>query len=380
MYHYKSVCLAKHLTTPACYTNHNIELKTMNLFVGSYTQTISEEITGRGHGLYCFDFNDQTGELSLRHTTAETNPTYFCLSADRRTLFSLQELAQQDHPMASAYRVEDDGILTLSNQQPIPGGYPCHISLSEKGDYAVISCYETGHVLCYSVAERTLGPLAASIQHTGSSINSLRQETPHPHQAVFDPHTQQWLVCDLGIDQVMHYRLDETSTSVTFTSAEHTILPPGSGPRHLAFHPGGQYWLVLNELTATVSVCHRESGQVLGTYPTLPDDYTGLPHAAAIRISPDGRFVYTSHRSDFNAIAISAFDEASVTLTLLAHTPTQGRTPRDFLLSADGHWLIVANQDSDSLVVFRRNSTTGLLTFVGKNTQALTPVCLQWAL
>ena len=349
----------------------------MHLFVGSYTQTISEELTGRGRGLYCFDFNNQTGELSLLHTTAETNPTYLCLSSDQRTLFSLQELAQQDHPMASAYRIEDDSALTLLNQQPIPGGHPCHIALSENNCYAVVSCYGTGHVVCYPVAEdHTLSPLAASIQHAGSSTNPLRQESPHPHQATFDPHTQQWLVCDLGIDKVMHYQINEASTSVVFTPAGHTSLPSGSGPRHLAFHPRGQYCLVLNELTATVSVCHRESGQVLGTYPTLPGDYMGQPHAAAIRISPDGRFVYTSHRSDFNAIAISAFDEASATLTLLAHTSTQGRTPRDFLLSPNGHWLIAANQDSDNLVVFRRNPTTGLLTPASENTQASTPVCL----
>ena len=349
----------------------------MHLFVGSYTQTISEELTGRGHGLYCFDFNGQTGELSLLHTTAEISPTYLCLSSDRRTLFSLQELAAQDHPMAIAYRIEENGDLTLLNQQPIPGGHPCHIALSEDNHYAVVSCYGTGHVLCYPVAkDHTLGPLADSIQHTGSSTNPSRQEAPHPHQATFDPRTQQWLVCDLGTDSVMHYRTEETSTSVAFSPAGHTALPSGSGPRHLAFHPGGQYWLVLNELTATVSVCHRQSGQVLGTYPTLPGDYTGQPHAAAIRISLDGRFVYTSHRSDFNAIAVSAFDEASATLTLLAHTPTRGRTPRDFLLSPDGHWLIAANQDSDNLVVFHRDATTGLLTFASENTQASTPVCL----
>ncbi|MCP3932079.1 MAG: lactonase family protein [Bacteroidetes bacterium] len=353
----------------------------MILYVGSYTDTIAPELVGRGAGIYCFDFDQNTGSLELLNITACRNPAYLCISQDKKYLYSTDEVSKDAQPHIKSYKIyPDDHTLKLLNEQKIPGGFACHLSCSPTGKNLLLACYQTGNVVVYPIRpDGYLEPLSDNVQHFGTSVNKERQEGPHAHIVAFHNKSQKLYVCDLGIDKVMEYEIDEDAGKLSDRDKCPIPIPAGSGPRHIAFHPDGTYAFVINELTSTVSVLQYKEYcfEYLRSYPSLPDNYTGIPSGAAIRVSLDGRFVYVSNRG-CDSIAVFQFEENTASLTLLEQVFTNGNTARDFCLDPSGQWLLAANQDSDSIMVFKVDKETGKLEGTHINIQTKSPVCLQW--
>lgn len=350
----------------------------MKLFVGSYTRPVEGNPPGQGLGIICYDFDQATGNLTLEHITEAVNPSYLSITKNSKFLFAAQELSLAEEPKISCYAIDPGNHqLILINQQEIPGGLACHTEISPIENFVVVSCYGTGNVVVYPFDDQGLKPLMANIQHEGSGVNKDRQEGPHAHMAGCDPRSDHVLVCDLGIDKVLNYRLRKHFT--LDSSQPFSRVPAGSGPRHLTFHPNNRYVFVLNEMGATVSVFRYNDGSLtyLDSYDALPDGYSGERSAAAIRISPDGDFVYTSNRGN-DSISIFKFSEQDETLELIGNQNTGGKEPRDFNLDPSGNWLLSANQISNDIAVFRRDSESGLITEVDRNSEASSPVCLQW--
>ena len=156
-------------------------------------------------------------------------------------------------------------------------------------------------------------------------------------------------------------------------------LPPGSGPRHIAVHEQTKFAYVLNELTSTVTMMRYYDGELklLDTYPTLPNEFNGTASAAAIRVSMDGKFIYTSERGD-DSIAVLRLDPDNETLEIIGRQKTMGKTPRDINLDPTGNWLLAANQDSDSIAVFTVNKNTGMIEPAHLVENIKSPVCLEW--
>jgi len=159
-------------------------------------------------------------------------------------------------------------------------------------------------------------------------------------------------------------------------------VKPGTGPRHLAFHPSGKYVFVLNELHSTVTAFRRDPEQgslkELQTLTTLPQDFTGTNTSADIHVSPDGRFVYCSNRGH-DSIATFAIDPRHGTLMSVGHESTRGMTPRNFAIDPTGAFLLAANQKSDNIVVFRLDQKTGRLISTGQTAEVPSPVCLKFS-
>jgi 6-phosphogluconolactonase len=184
---------------------------------------------------------------------------------------------------------------------------------------------------------------------------------------------------DLGTDTIVGYTVDLDAGSLT----PHTslALPPGSGPRHLAFAPDGRHAWVVCELASTIATLGYDAAtgtlSLIETSPMLPDGFSGESHCADIGVHPTGRFVYGSNRGH-DSITMFAVDPATGRLRLLGHRPTEGRTPRNFAISPDGSLLLVANQDSDTVVVMPIDPETGLLGATIAVNAVPTPVCLRW--
>ena len=186
---------------------------------------------------------------------------------------------------------------------------------------------------------------------------------------------------DLGIDQIVSYRLDAENGKLV-RSGE-CALPPGSGPRHFVFHPSGRFAYVINELSSTLGALayNRSSGalELLQLVPALPEGHDiHSSHCADIQVHPSGRFLYGSNRGH-DSIVIYAIDEQSGRLTYVGHQPTGGKTPRNFAIDPSGAFLLAANQDSDNIVTFRVDAHTGKLSPTGFVAQCPTPVCLKFA-
>jgi len=348
----------------------------MILYAGSYTQEVSPGLSGTGKGIYCFNFNENTGELKLLNTLLNRNTSYLAISNDKKYLYSFQEVNENEKPIALSFSIESDYTLKLINQQPIKGAFPCHLALLNNDKILAIACYGTGSVHTYAIEENgALESLSQEIHHIGKSINEERQEAAHAH--MINSFEDEFFVPDLGIDAVVNYKLEDKTNQ--FIEKYKIEIPLGSGPRHLVFHPSGDVGFVMNELTGTVSVIKliNKKFEVINTVNSLPESDKGVPSGAAIKISKCGKFLYCSNRGS-ETITIFEFNEKEGSLTLKGFQDIFGKTPRDFSISPDGKWLLAANQDSNEIIVFKIDDKTGLLSKVCVNNEAQSVVCLKW--
>jgi 6-phosphogluconolactonase len=349
----------------------------MFVYVGAYT-----EPQGSATGIEIFTFDAETGALSPVQTVAGVpSPTWLAMDDRQRILFAANE--EDEGRVSSFTRDESTGELRPINDQ-LAHGAPCYVSLDPSGQYVLAANYTGGTIAVLPVdAEGRLREASQVIHHQGSGVRE-EQEGAHPHMINPSPDGRFILVTDLGNDQVFVYQLDTASGQLapndqgTVTAKE----VPGSGPRHFAFAPHGRTLYVINELASTVTVYDYEPkrGELRErqTVSTLPEGIDGPAignSCAHIAVSPDGRYVYGSNRGH-DSIALWAVDEGTGELQSVGHESTRGKTPRNFSLDPSAQWLLVANQDSSTIVTFRRDAATGLLTAAGPVTQTPSPVAI----
>ena len=231
-------------------------------------------------------------------------------------------------------------------------------------------------------ASGTLDSAVATIAQQGSSVNTDRQNESHVHATVLSPDEKYLYVPDLGTDKIMVYRFNKKTGSLTPAITPFVMTKPGSGPRHFTFHPNKKYAYLVEELTGGISAYRydKKNGDLalLQNISTLPPDFMGYPGSADIHVSPDGKFLYASNRGASNTIAIFSIDKKSGGLVAIGHQPVLGKTPRNFNFDPGGNFLLVANHDSNEIVLFNINKQTGLLKDSGKSIQVSKPVCIKW--
>jgi 6-phosphogluconolactonase len=322
---------------------------TKRVYLSSYTSS-----GGPGIGYGAVDIT--TGKLKLTGTAdGGTDPSFLALAPGQRALYANNELVPDG--LVTALSIGSSGQPTLLNQQPTGQG-PVHVHVHPSGRYLVSSLYTVGQVVVHSLgADRRVGPVVDSVQHpTDPELGK-----PVVHQVVSDPNGGWLLACDLGLDSVFAYRLDLHTGKLG--TQRRTQLAAGAGPRHLAFSPTGSYAYVANELDSTITTCrwHAASGVLtpIQTISTLLAPPPTRNYPAAVVVSPDGRYVYLSNRGD-NSIAVFAVRPTGQ-LSLVATPSCGGVWPRSIALDPSGRWLFVGNQQSDEVVWFPRNASTGLL-------------------
>ncbi len=350
------------------------------VYVGTYT-------TGKSDGIYLFRLNLSSGELKHVATTrGVVNPSFLALAPSRQYLYAVNEVGEfagKKSGAVSAFVVDQrTGELRLLNQKPSWGADPCYVDVAAGGRFVLIANYTGGNVTVFPIrGDGSLGESTDIKQYQGSSINRERQEGPHAHCIVLDRTNRFAYSCDLGTDKIMIFRFDAHDGKLLPGEQPWVQVKPGAGPRHLAFHPSGEYVFVLNELHSTVTAFVRDQGKgslkELQTLATLPKDFTGTNSSADIHVSPDGRFLYCSNRGH-NTIAIFAIHPGNGLLTTVGHESTRGMTPRNFAIDPSGMFLLVANQKSDNIVVFRLDQKTGRLISTNQIVEVPSPVCLKF--
>ncbi|MEK5468304.1 lactonase family protein [Paenibacillus sp. FSL R7-0210] len=317
----------------------------------------------------------ESGEMRVMGgTRGIQNPSYLAVNAAQTVLYAVSE---QDEGEVHAYAI-DPGSKALHplGSRATGGGAPCYVSVAPKGDYIAVSNYTGGNVNVFPLNEDgSLQEMSSQVKHEGSGIRSDRQEAPHPHSVIPDKTGDHVLVCDLGLDQIVFYRVEDGKL-VTHREVE---LPPGSGPRHLAVHPSRQWIYLVNELNNTVTVFANDEPQgnlkLLQSISSLPEHYTAGSDdtAADIHVSPCGRYLYVSNRGH-DSIALFHIDKATGLLETEDRVTSGGRTPRNFALI--GGMLLAANQNSGNIASFRIDSETGRLIPTGNELEVPAPVCL----
>lgn len=346
-----------------------------------YVGTGTGDDTG---GIFSFLFDGESGVLTPEHDAVPLmNPTYLTLSPDQRYLYSVSET---DSGTVSAYRIDpESGALTLLGTRSVHGAAPCYISTDATGAWVLVANYVNGNVASFPVQDDgSLGEAAEVVPHQGTlGSHTERQEAPHAHYIRMDPQNRFALATDLGIDEVRAYPLDLETGSFRADSAAIYTAAPGSGPRHLDFHPNGRFVYLVGELTGTVSVLayDAETGALseVQTLSTLPDGFEGLNISADVHVHPNGRFLYVSNRGDSDNLAIFAIDEETGLLGLAGYQDEGVVWPRNFAIDPSGEYLLVAKRRADEITVFHIDQATGLLTPTGYNIAVPAPTCIQFA-
>jgi 6-phosphogluconolactonase len=327
-----------------------------------------------------------TGKLSILHTTAGIiNPSFLALSPDSRFLYAVSETDSlfpdrfhRGSGGVASYAVNaETGTLEFINMVPSHGTYPCHVSVHPSGRFIFIANYISGSVSVLPVSdEGSLEETSCVIRHEGNSIDPVRQEGPHAHSVTLTPDGGRLVAADLGLDRLILYSIDTTRGSLK--EAGGLRLLPGSGPRHTAFHPRGDWGVVINELSSTITAFsyNRRKGtlQTLGELSALPADYSTDSFCSEVRFTSSGGRLYGANRGHDSIVCLEAGDEPGA-LSVRTYTPTQGRTPRHFTLTPDEKLLFAANQDSSTVISYRVEPETWGLGFL-QLTDIPSPVCL----
>ncbi|MGE7878963.1 lactonase family protein [Peribacillus muralis] len=340
-------------------------------YIGTYTK-------GDSKGIYRFTLNTAEGKLSTPVLAAElTDPTYVTISEDKKHLYAILKKAGSGG--VSAYSInEESGELTYLGEQLTPNGSSCHVSVDSKKDVLITSNYGDGLIEAYRLqSDATPLPVSSTIRHEGRGPNEERQEKAHTHFAGFSPDERFFAVVDLGIDKVITYKMHNGVPEEVSSLS----VAPGSGPRHLTFHPNGKFAYVMAELVPEVIVLSfdDQTGRFseLQTVRSTPDDFKENNQGSAIHISDDGRFVYAANRGH-DSIAVYETDQKTGQLSFVEHVSTEGHWPRDFSLDPSGRFLIASNEQSGNLTLYSRNENTGTLTLLQKDIEVPFPVCVKF--
>ncbi|MEQ8555397.1 MAG: lactonase family protein [Cyclobacteriaceae bacterium] len=350
----------------------NAEQTTMNevdtILVGTYTNEGSE-------GIYKLAFNNNTGSIEgISLATNATNPTFLAWNEDKTTFYAVNAVDGRGGISSYAW---NNGQTSLTNHLSPEESSPCHVVLSNNGKLAASANYGTGGVAVYSIEENgDLGSITGTAFNTGEFGPTSRQKGPHAHCGMFSKDDEFLYIVDLGLDEVLAYPVADDGSMGEAQSA--IKMEPGDGPRHMIFNKAGDKAFVVNELSSSVVSFNvdKSTGKlsVIDRKSTLPEGYTEDSFCADIHLSPDEKFLYASNRGH-NSIAVYAVANDGK-LTLVQIEPEEIVWPRNFMVHPGGKYMLVANQNANSVTVYSIDPATGKIAYTGEKVEVSSPVCL----
>lgn len=346
------------------------------LVTGTYNSDKSD-------GIYVYDFNSKDGTSKQVGHAKTSNASFLTPSPGGNFIVCINENGNKDNGgEVSSFKFDKKtGTLTEINKQLSGGDHPCYIDIDKTGKWVVVGNYSSGTLAVLPIsAEGKLQPHSTLIKHSGSGLNKKRQEKPHVHCTQFSSDNKWLFVPDLGIDKVMIYAFDEKTGKLKAGNQPYAKMKDGDGPRHIAFHPNHKFAYVIDEMGGAVNSFSYKDGTLknIQRIASVEEDDKGFIGSADIHVSPDGKFLYASNRGGKNTIAIYKINASDGILTLIGHQYSGGDIPRNFTIHPSGNYLLAANQNSNNITIFERNTETGLLTDTGKKIEVGKPVCLRW--
>jgi 6-phosphogluconolactonase len=329
-------------------------------------------------GIAVAEFDTATGKLSAPTLIQETrDPAHFTVTPDGRHLY----MCNTGTPGGvSAFAIKDrkTGALELLNYKESKGRGPSYVSVDQSGKYVLDANYGGGYVEVYALAkDGSLGAQTAFVQHVGSSVHPQRQTKPYAHWFRTDPSNKFGLVADLGMDEVVVYKFDARTGTLTPNDPPFIKVPGGMGPRHLAFHPNGKWVYGIAEMGNQVMAFNWDG--VKGTLAqfqsvdTLDTSFKDPSTAAEIAVHANGKFLYMSNRGEASLVVYS-IDAKNGELTFKQRVASRGKVPRYFTFDPTNQWLVVANNEGANLSVFRADAKTGELAPAGEPVTIVKPM------
>lgn len=349
-------------------------------YIGTYTNNTKSK------GIYMGVIDTTTGKLSPLMAVAETqNPSFVACSRDGKFLYAAKE---DSGGALAAYRIGTGGMLTLLNEQPSGGAGCCHVWVDTTGRNVFAANYTAGSVACFQTKpDGSLGERTALVAFNGSGPHPTRQAKSYGHSIYSDPTNRFVYACDLGSDSIWIFRLDAATGTLAPNDPPAAKVPPGSGPRHLAFSKEGDFVYVCNEMGNSVTAFARNATTgaltALHTLSSLPEGADSEAFTAAeICTHPSGKCLYVSNRDISNkgrdSIAVYSISKHG-RIALVEITPAHVKIPRGVDIDPTGNWLIAAGQEDHRLVVFKIDPSSGHLALTDQSAEVPAPVCVLFA-
>ena len=361
--------------------NSTVHAEQRDVWIGTNSNPASK-------GIYHTTINTENGKLSESRLVAEMDgPGFLALHPKGKVLYAVGALGGKD--VVAAYAIGTAGgkaSLKLMNSLAIGDGGAAHVAVDPTGKMLLTAQYGGGSVAAFSLNPdgSLLARTALIKQEGGAKVVAGRQDSSHAHWAGFSPDNRFAFVPDLGLDKVIIYRVDVASASLS--PHGFGAVPPGAGPRHMKFHPGGKWIYVLNELDLSVSIFDYDAAAgtmtIKKTVPTVSKADLGkeqFTSASEIHVHPSGKFVYAANRGH-DTITGFAVNAVTGELTVIGRTNVRGATPRNFNIDPSGKWLLAAGQDSHSLASFAVNPATGELTYNRSVIHTPSPICVLYGI
>lgn len=335
--------------------------------------------------IFLCSLDPENGEFAVIDSFAGAkSPSYLALSPGKDIVYCIDDKtsdpATRYNSVSSFHMDPETYKLRKLNSQSSEGRGPCHISCTSDGGLIFVANYNSGHSTAFPIEEDGSIQKASSVViGTGSGPVESRQKSPHAHMALPDPEDNFLLVPDLGSDKILIYAFDKISGMLTPNPEQAFLkLDPGSGPRHLVFHPDGEYVYVVSELNSTVTACSfdKEKGKLtsLHTVSTVSDSHQGAKYPAAIRISPDGNFLYASTRGEHSKISVFKV-EADGKIFRIQETEVT-HWPRDFNMHPSGKFLLAAGERSGIIELYHIDRESGLMEKADSELMLPSPGCI----
>ncbi|MEO7976344.1 lactonase family protein [Flavobacterium sp.] len=342
-----------------------------NLLVGTYTNTCQSD------GIYVYEFDSTTGEFKLKNFSEKVvSPSYLSVSADNKFIYAVNENGTQSTVSAFSYDSKS-GKVKLINKNAALGADPCHLINDSKN--VIAANYSGGSIAVFKKnADGSITEGQQLIQHEGKGPNQARQEKPHVHMLAFSPDKKFVLANDLGLDKVFIYKYNPGAAHEILTLKGSVDVKKGSGPRHFTFSKDGKFVYLIQELDGTLTTFSFDKNgslKLVKETSILAKGFTGGTGAAAIKISPDGKFLYVTDRVDANNITVYKILKNG-SLELVEQISTLGKGPRDFAIDPTGNYLLVGHQHTNEIIIFKRDKATGELKTTGKKIELCSPVGL----
>ena len=337
-------------------------------YVGTYTNGDSE-------GIYKYKLSNSGKLDSVGLFAKSDNPSFLALSSDKRYLLACNEINSADNKgTVESFRITEDSLEFLSRSSS-GGAHPCFVTSDENGNVLTAN-YTGGNIALLKLGEDGILSDLLDLQDHNHKSLSKSQDKAHAHSAWFIPNTNKIVSVDLGTNELWFSEIDEKQSKLIPLKQRKLSMENGAGPRHLAIHRKGWFY-VANELNSTVSIVSENSDgiyELKSSFSTIPKEFNEDSFCGDIHLSPDSKFLYVSNRGH-NSIAVFSVNQDNGNLTLVSYHDVKGSWPRNFTITDDGNFLLVANQKTNNIVSFEIDNGTGELTFVDE-INAPTPVCL----
>jgi len=359
----------------------------MILYVGTYTRPTDFLQEPHGEGIYIFEFDPDIGNLTqIGEMQGIDNPSFLSIDHDNKYLYANSEVYQWHEGLITAFAInQDTGELSYLNKQSTLGNTSAYNMVEHTNQYVLVANYGDRHGLAMFPinADGSLSPASDSHEFTDIPDGTVqhRQDRSHVHCVMVNPTNTFAIANDLGLDKMWIYKLDLPSGKLIAHTPSSIKVAAGGGPRHLVFHPNGQYIYVTLELSASV-LCLKfdsELGKLvpIQTISALPTDFDGHSHCSDLHVTSSGKYLYVGNRGH-DSLTIYSINEDTGHLTYIENQPSKGKTPRNFVIDPTGNFVLVANQDSDNIVIFKIDHDTGRLMETDFAVDCPTPVCLKF--